>query len=111
MGDLIKLSDRRLRLEKTAGNVMFGAQLRWKRYRAWAGPDHIGECAICWTPFSQDGAPGTLHSGYSVMGGGPAGQDDYRWICAVCYEDLGERFGWTVVGPWALPASRNADRN
>ena len=83
-----------------------GAALRWKRYRGWTSPRLPGECEFCRAPFTDGGAPG-LNSGYSVVGGGPAGQDDYAWICAVCYEINRDRFGWTVLdtreGVWQPP--------
>jgi hypothetical protein len=51
---------------------------------------------LCDATFTEGGTPG-LTSGYSVIGGGPAGQDDYVWVCAVCY-DLGrDSFCWTVL--------------
>jgi hypothetical protein len=45
---------------------------------------------------SDTGTP-SLNSGYSVVGGGPAGQDDYYWVCAVCYEMWRDHFCWTVL--------------
>jgi hypothetical protein len=75
---------------------LVGATLCWKRYRAWNAAWLPGRCELCHAPFSEDGVRGTLHSGYSVMGGGPAGQDDYVWICATCLE-RGAWFGWLVV--------------
>ena len=27
----------------------------------------------------------------------PAGQDDYRWICAICYDLRRDHFCWTVL--------------
>jgi hypothetical protein len=75
---------------------LIGATLRWKRYRGWTSASGPGQCELCEATFTEGGVPG-LASGYSVLGGGPAGQDDYVWICAVCY-DLGrDRFCWTVL--------------
>jgi len=73
-----------------------GARLRWKRYRRWTGAAGPAACAGCGQPFTEGGRPG-LTSGYSVVGGGPAGQDDYVWICAICYEGLRDDLGWTVL--------------
>jgi hypothetical protein len=75
---------------------LIGATLRWKRYRGWTAPRVSGRCDLCEAGFNEGGAPG-LTSGYSVLGGGPAGQDDYVWICAVCYEMGRDRFCWTVL--------------
>ena len=75
---------------------LIGATLRWKRYRGWTVTGPSGLCELCGERFTDGGTPG-LNSGYSVLGGGPAGQDDYRWICAVCYEIGRDRFCWTVL--------------
>jgi len=75
---------------------LIGARLRWKRYRAWNSAWAAGHCELCGTRFTEGGTPG-LNSGYSVVGGGPAGQDDYRWLCAICYETQRDHFCWTVL--------------
>ena len=75
---------------------LVGATLRWKRYRSWTMPAPAGRCELCGAEFTEGGAPGP-NSGYSVVGGGPAGQDDYRWICAVCYELQRDDYCWTVL--------------
>jgi hypothetical protein len=76
--------------------ALVGATLRWKRYRGWNSPTPRSRCELCAAGFTEGGSPG-LNSGYSVVGGGPAGQDDYRWICAVCYETRRNHFCWTVL--------------
>jgi hypothetical protein len=75
---------------------LVGATLRWKRYRPWTTARPLGCCELCGTRFSE-GASACLNSGYSVLGAGPAGQDDYRWICAVCYDVGRDDFCWTVL--------------
>lgn len=106
MGELIWLiprptaADGRLRNPR---DRLKDANLRWKRYRRWTSTWRHGACEFCRTEFSESGEPGTLHSGYSVLGAGPAGQDDYSWVCTVCFEDFRDRFGWTVLGPGAEP--------
>ncbi|HEX7591263.1 MAG TPA: hypothetical protein VF375_04870 [Candidatus Limnocylindrales bacterium] len=75
---------------------LIGASLRWKRYRQWTASWLPGRCELCDAAFTEGGKPG-LNSGYSILGGGPAGQDDYCWICAVCYETQRDRFCWTVL--------------
>lgn len=107
MGELIWLiprptaADSRLRSPR---DRLRDAHLHWKRYRRWTSTWRYGSCEFCRTEFSESGEPGTLHSGYSVLGAGPAGQDDYSWVCAVCFEDFRDRFAWTVLGvetgPW-----------
>ena len=85
-----------------------GASLRWKRYRRWT-EDREGACEICGARFREtlahphpvdhegDSRAVALVSGYSIVGGGPAGQDDYRWICAICYESFRDYMGWHVL--------------
>jgi hypothetical protein len=75
---------------------LVGAELRWKRYRSWASPRPMGRCEFCESAFTEGGSPG-LNSGYSVVGGGPAGQDDYVWICAICFETWRDDFAWIVL--------------
>jgi hypothetical protein len=75
---------------------LIGASLRWKRYRAWSSPLVQGRCEFCGAGFTEGGVPG-LNSGYSVVGGGPAGQDDYCWICAICYDTRRDHYSWTVL--------------
>jgi hypothetical protein len=55
---------------------LIGASLRWKRYRQWTASWLPGRCELCDAAFTEGGKPG-LNSGYSILGGGPAGQDDY----------------------------------
>ena len=102
MGELIRLIPRTPRepgdgrLRNPAAGLR-NATLQWRRYRRWTAAWSHGACEFCQTEFSEDGHGGALHSGYSVLGAGPAGQDDYSWVCAICFEDLRDRFGWTVL--------------
>jgi hypothetical protein len=75
---------------------LIGAALRWKRYRRWTSGWLLGQCELCGAAFTEGGTPG-LNSGYSVAGGGPARQDDYVWICAICYETHRDHYCWTVL--------------
>ena len=75
---------------------LIGASLKWKRYRAWNSSWVAGRCELCRAGFTEGGTPG-LNAGYAVVGGGPAGQDDYRWVCAICYETHRDHFCWTVL--------------
>jgi hypothetical protein len=80
-----------------------GAFLRWKRYRRWTTDRPVGTCELCDSPFTEGGEPG-LNAGYSVAGGGPAGQDDYSWICAICFEVWRGHFDWTVLDTRGCPS-------
>lgn len=79
-----------------SGTGLVGATLRWKRYRSWTSTRPPCRCELCGAQFTEGGSPG-LNSGYSIIGGGPAGQDDYRWICAICYDLERDHFCWTVL--------------
>jgi hypothetical protein len=113
MGDLIRLAPRRPTAQERFRDTnarLIGAELRWKRYRSWNAAWLPGRCELCRMPFSDDGSRGSLHSGYAVVHGGPAGQDDYIWICAVCVESRGHWFGWTMGGSSeAVPGGPRAD--
>ena len=76
--------------------ALVGATLLWKRHRHWTAARLRGQCRLCGARFAEGGTP-SLNSGYSVVGGGPAGQDDYYWVCAVCYEMWRDHFCWTVL--------------
>jgi hypothetical protein len=72
------------------------AALRWKPFRLWTSSLPLGTCQLCSAQFTEGVGPG-LNSEYSVVGGGPASQDDYRGICAIRH-DLGrDELGWTVL--------------
>jgi hypothetical protein len=99
MGELIRLFPRAPRATqvdsrlRNPGAGLKDARLRWKRYRSWTAGWLHGACEFCQIEFGEDGQVGTLHSGYSVLGAGPADRDDYSWICAICFEDLRDRCG------------------
>jgi hypothetical protein len=102
MGNVIQLGPRsgsatgRAELLDHSRTHLIGAALRWKRYRRWTAHWSIGQCEFCESTFTEGGAPGLI-SGYSVIGGGPADQDDYCWICALCFDNWRDNFNWTVL--------------
>ena len=99
MGELIRLPVRprsRQQHLRELNARLVGATLRWRRYRACNAAWLPGRCEVCHSPFLEGGGHGTLGSGYTVVRGGPAGEDDYLWICAVCFEGQGTLFGWMV---------------
>jgi hypothetical protein len=100
MSELISIGERSARQATDvldgAKVGLVGATLRWKRYRRWTTSLPLGRCDLCRAQFTEGLSPG-LNSGYSVVGGGPTGQDDYRWICAICYDLERDEFGWTVL--------------
>jgi hypothetical protein len=57
----------------------------YRPYRSDWDHDH---CAFCWANFSD--REGDLHRGYST-------EDAYHWICAPCFVDFRDEFGWRVV--------------
>lgn len=116
MGDLIRLVvDRpaaglrpsaRPAVAPDTRHRLTGASLRWKRYRRWTVAWIVGRCELCHARFSEDGDTGTLHSGYSVVGGGPAGQDDFYWVCGVCAEFHADDLDWTILDTFDRRPSR-----
>ena len=69
-----------------------GALLIHRRYRGYAkNPawDH-DHCAFCGAKFMVEDFPDVLHEGYAT-------RDDRHWICAACFADFKDTFGWNVV--------------
>ena len=50
--------------------------------------DH-DHCAFCWAKFMIEDFPDVLHEGYCT-------KDEYHWICAQCFADFRDLFGWSV---------------
>ena len=69
-----------------------GVALHHRRYRTHPeNPDWDHDhCEFCWAKFQVEDRPDVLHEGYCTA-------DEYRWICAGCFEDFRERFAWRVV--------------
>ena len=53
--------------------------------------DH-DHCEFCWATFSELDRPDFLHEGYTT-------EDDHHWVCPPCFEDLRERFMWSLREP------------
>ncbi len=66
------------------------------------GWDH-DHCDFCWATFNAfaapDDAPRFLSAGYTIA----QLERSTLWICATCFDDFRERFGWTVVSQDATP--------
>lgn len=69
---------------------LLGCSWTWKRYRAPRPEWDHDHCAFCWAKLSEPGGAGELHEGYSTS-------DDRHWLCATCFADFRERFGWTLT--------------
>ena len=64
--------------------------LQWKKYTPYrAGWEH-DHCEFCWSEFSEDDKPDILHEGYTT-------EDNYRWICKLCYEDFKKMYHWKTM--------------
>jgi hypothetical protein len=67
---------------------LLGRTLVWRRYvpprPSW---DH-DHCEFCWATF-MDNEYADYREGYTT-------EDNYYWICPVCFEDFKDMFGWTV---------------
>jgi hypothetical protein len=53
--------------------------------------DH-DHCSFCQAKFMEPGTPDTLHEGYST-------QDDYYWVCPLCFSDFKNMFDWSEQTP------------
>ena len=80
-----------------------GAVLQLRRYSAsGANWDH-DHCEFCEARFESNDLPGALTEGYAT-------RDGDRWICATCFQDFRERFGWSVSESAEPRRSRSAGR-
>ena len=62
---------------------------RWTAYRPGWGHDH---CDFCWAEISDD------VSGHAAFNEAwVTADDDYTWVCAKCFDDFREQFGWVVA--------------
>ena len=70
-----------------------GVQLRRRPYRQNPTNDQWDHdhCEFCWAKFSLDPNVDGLREGYATP-------DDYRWICATCFNDFKDSFSWVVEG-------------
>jgi len=72
-------------------NYLQGAVLVRRPYRQYAKSatwDH-DHCEFCWATFSLHVQPDHLQEGYAT-------EDDYHWVCEICFRDFAERFQWSV---------------
>ena len=93
------------RLLRGQDEYLHGATVVRKAFRA-REHDH---CEFCWAKFVDPAFsewharvaredPRVVTEGYAALGTGPAGQDDYHWICDACFADFRARFEWRVAG-------------
>jgi hypothetical protein len=75
-----------------------GATLHWRRYRAPRPEWDHDHCEFCWATFFETPAPDALQAGYTT-------DDEYRWICEVCFADFRDRFAWQVGTPKPEPGA------
>jgi hypothetical protein len=66
--------------------------------------DH-SHCEFCWRDFSEasyDRGDGVRALAEGWTAPGPAGRlegerrDNYHWVCATCFEDFKDYFGWKI---------------
>lgn len=72
----------------TQEEYLLGRTLAWRR---WSAPkpawDH-DHCEFCWAKFGAVVEDDVLTEGWTTA------EDGYHWVCAACFEDFRERFGW-----------------
>ena len=72
-----------------------GAALEWRQYKRYSQSWEHDHCEFCWAKFAEsESISDALHEGYATA-------DRYRWICAKCFSDFKNRFGWRVASPQA----------
>ena len=69
---------------------LLGKTLTWKRYTTRSEEWDHDHCAFCWQKFMDQDLPDVHREGYAT-------EDDYYWICKICYEDFKDRFQWKLV--------------
>lgn len=67
-------------------NYLYKSELKKKNFIETATRDHT-HCSFCWEKFGE--ADNLLHQGYCT-------NDECHWICASCFRDFNEIFGWIV---------------
>jgi hypothetical protein len=65
------------------------AKLRFKKYEQPSEDWDHDHCEACMTKFMESGRPGILTAGYVT-------EDNYRWICPKCFEELKEEMAWKL---------------
>ena len=71
-------------------SYMKGAALGSRRYSAFRPGWEHDHCEFCHAEFAERDAPGVLREGYATP-------DEYRWVCATCFEDFRELFQWETA--------------
>ncbi len=69
-----------------------GITLYWRQYSRYSEDWDHDHCAFCWKKFMEVDHPETLHEGYTT-------ENEYYWVCKVCFEDFRDRFHWRVGRP------------
>jgi hypothetical protein len=67
-----------------------GSTLSWKHYTRFSETWEHDHCEFCWAKFAEADNPNALHEGYATP-------DNYRWICAPCFEDFADLFNWIIT--------------
>jgi hypothetical protein len=63
------------------------ASLRWEGWRCERPEWDHDHCAFCWAKFAEQKEERFLNAGFT---------NGYHWVCASCFEDFRDRFGWRV---------------
>jgi len=67
-----------------------GAVLHFRKYTRYREDWDHDHCEGCWAKFMESGSPEILTEGYVT-------DDNYRWICPKCFQDLKEEMGWKLA--------------
>jgi hypothetical protein len=66
-----------------------GAVLHFRKYTRFREDWDHDHCEGCWAKFMESGSPEILSEGYVT-------DDNYRWICPQCFQDLKVQMGWKL---------------
>ena len=73
-----------------------GTQFAFRSYQVPRPDWDHDHCSMCFAKFSEPIGAGTVHEGYATTADFPRGEA-YEWICAACFDDFSDEFGWVVI--------------
>ena len=79
-------------------NYLLGRTMRWATWTPYRENRDHDHCEFCAAEISD--RPVDEHTEYNA---GWVTEDNYHWICPVCFADFREQFGWAVEGAAPTP--------
>jgi hypothetical protein len=66
-----------------------GSVLYFRKYKRFSEDWDHDHCEACWAKFMEIASAEILTEGYAT-------EDNYRWICPQCFQDLKEEMHWKL---------------